>query len=140
MSDETRGDSRTPDPSPPARPYPKSAQLARGERRYRRKIAGPIEWAAINVAKVLWKPCRLSGYTPCYGTIERHHLVSRSRHGDDEADNIVPLCKGHHGDVTRRASGQLRALAESLTDAECAYVLGRLGEGGMERLFRVRRA
>src|SRR5579864_5722164 len=78
-----------------ARPFPKSAQLARGERRYRRKVASPKQWQAIIQAKQ--GPCRvceaLDGTTrlPLYGGTY-HHVVSREDHGDDVKDNIVPLC------------------------------------------------
>jgi hypothetical protein len=60
--------------------------------------------------------------------------------GDDTADNIVPLGPTCHRKVTERHEIKLRKLAESLTDAEYAYVIAKLGEGGMERLFGVGRA
>ena len=40
-----------------ADPYPKSRQLARGERRYRRKVASAKQWQAIMAAKI--GPCRV---------------------------------------------------------------------------------
>ena len=120
-----------------AKPYPKASQLARGERRYRRKVASPSEWAAINVAKMLGQTCRLREYGPCQGVLERHHIVSRSRHGDDVPENIAPLCGWHHEMVTRNLGAARATFAASLTDAEYAYVIGKLGEGGIERLFGV---
>lgn len=57
--------------------------------------------------------------------------------GDDVADNLVPLRQACHDRVTRRDSGALRDLASNLTDAEYAYVVGKLGEGAMGRLFGV---
>jgi hypothetical protein len=39
--------------------------------------------------------------------------------------------------IARRRAGMREALAESLTDAEYAYVVGRLREGAMQRLFGV---
>jgi len=120
-------------------PFPKASQLARGERRYRRKIASPTEWAEITVAKILGQTCRLRDFGGCTGTLERHHVVSRSRMGDDVTDNIVPLCRGHHERITARHTGPCRMLAASLSDAEYAYVVAKLGEGGMERLFGVSR-
>ena len=38
-------------------PFPKSVQLARGERRYKRKVASPKQWQAISEAKR--GPCRV---------------------------------------------------------------------------------
>ena len=40
-----------------AKPYTKSQQLARGAKRYRRKVASPKQWQAIIAAKV--GPCRV---------------------------------------------------------------------------------
>jgi hypothetical protein len=64
-------------------------------------------------------------------------LVSRSALGDDVADNIVPLCRVHHELITDHAAPARERLARSLTDAEYAYVIGKLGEGALERLFGV---
>jgi 5-methylcytosine-specific restriction endonuclease McrA len=119
-----------------AKPYPKASQLARGERRYRRKVASPKQWQAIIAAKR--GPCRVCGFGAPYA--EFHHLVPRDLGGDDVPDNIVPLGSSCHERVTRRVPVALRHLAESLTDAEYAYVIGKLGEGGMERLFGVGRS
>jgi len=115
-------------------PFPKASQLARGERRYRRKIASPKQWQAIIAAK--GKRCRLCA-SPAW--IQYHHLVPRDRYGDDVEDNIVPLCLVDHELVTRAHRLALYRLGESLTDAEYAYVVAKLGEGGMERLFGVSR-
>jgi hypothetical protein len=121
-------------------PLPKSSQLARGERRYRRKIASPKQWQAIIAAKN--GPCRVcEGRTgtrrfPPFGA-EFHHLVSRAQLGDDTEDNIVPLCSLCHAEVTGRFAPSLQALAANLSDAEYAYCIGKLGEGALERLFGV---
>jgi hypothetical protein len=53
------------------------------------------------------------------------------------ADNIVPLCLDCHLAVTLRKPLECRELAESLTDSEYAYVVGKLGEGALGRLFGV---
>jgi 5-methylcytosine-specific restriction endonuclease McrA len=66
-----------------------------------------------------------------------HHLIPRGHGGDDVPDNIVPLHSACHGAVTSRAPGALHAVVRSLTDAEYAYVIGKLGEGGTARLFGV---
>jgi 5-methylcytosine-specific restriction endonuclease McrA len=117
-----------------AEPFPKSRQLARGERRYRRKVASPKQWQAIIAEK--GSACRLYGGLP-RGDVEYHHLVPRSQGGDDVAANIVPLCRGCHVAVTTRDSGALQSLVFNLTDSERAYIIGKLGEGGIERLFGV---
>jgi 5-methylcytosine-specific restriction endonuclease McrA len=119
-------------------PFPKSRQLARGEKRYRRKVASPKQWAAIRAEKLDEQPCAICGD---YSPLTAHHLVPRSAGGDDVPENIVGLCGDGttfcHGAVTRRDSGALQELARSLTDAEYAYVVGKLGEGALSRLFGV---
>lgn len=120
-----------------AEPFPKSRQLARGARRYRRKVASPKQWQAIIAAKQ--GPCRVcvnaltNGYD--YGVIEFHHLVPRSLGGDDVEDNIVPLHSICHAFVTARAGTGPARIGRSLSDAERAYVVGKLGADGMRRLF-----
>lgn len=71
--------------------------------------------------------------------VELHHLIPRSIGGGDVAANLVPLCRTCHDRITRREYLERVGLAESLTDTEYAYVVGKLGEGGMERLFGVGR-
>jgi HNH endonuclease len=120
-----------------ADPFPKSRQLARGQRRYRRKVASPKQWQAIIEEKLTG--CRLA-YTECVGNAsicELHHLVPRSMGGDDVADNIVALCRSCHYRISYRHPVPLAALAASLTDGEYAYVIAKLGEGAMQRLFGV---
>lgn len=122
-------------------PDPKSRSLARGQRRYRRKVASPKQWQAIIAAKQ--GPCRVCTQPTAnghdWGLIEFHHLVPRDLGGDDVADNIVPVHHACHNNVTARTPGAREAVAASLSDAEYAYVIGKLGEGGMERLFGVAR-
>lgn len=122
-----------------AMPRPKSAQLARGQRRYRRKVASPKQWQAIIAEKI--GPCRVC-LDPAHngivhGKIQPHHIVSREDHGDDVADNIAPLCPECHGRVTRRAALECRELLETLTDAEYAYMIGRGGETYPERAYGI---
>jgi 5-methylcytosine-specific restriction endonuclease McrA len=118
-------------------PYPKSRQLARGERRYHRKVASKAQWQRIIQAKQA--PCRVcrdpASNGSVHASIQFHHLVPRSAGGDDVADNIVPLCSDCHGLVTLRNPLLLDVLARNLTDAEYAYVIGKMGEGALERLF-----
>ena len=125
---------------PEAKPYPKSAQLARGERRYRRKVASPKQWQAIIAAKR--GPCRACGWEfqvpgGVHGGPQYHHIVSREDHGDDVEDNIAPLCQPCHDDVTRRDRHVGRALLASLSDAEYAYMIERGGPDYAERAYGV---
>lgn len=120
-------------------PYPKSAQLARGERRYRRKVASPKQWQAIIAAKQ--GPCRVCRDAGTNGSvhslIQFHHIVSREDHGDDVADNIVPLCETCHPKVTRRVAETCRILLSRLSDAEYVYMIVRGGEDYPERAYGV---
>ena len=124
-------------------PYPKDKQLARGERRYRRKVASAKEWQRIVAAKQ--GPCRVCVRAGSNGglrssaphLIEFHHLVARIHHGDDVEDNLVPLCHDHHGLVTMREPISCRYLSESLSESERGYVLRKLGPDGYARLFGV---
>jgi hypothetical protein len=115
-------------------PYPKSKQLARGERRYRRKVASPKQWAAIRAAKLNGQKCRVCANA--YAE-ELHHLVARDMGGDDVQANLVGLCREDHRYIEHREPQELRRLAESLTPDEAEYVFVKLGEGAMERLFGV---
>lgn len=118
-----------------AKPYPKSSQLARGERRYRRTVASPKQWQALASAKL--GPCRVCTVAnPAY--MQLHHLVSREDHGDDVADNLVPLCGECHDAVTRRARLECYELLCELSDAEYAYMVERGGEDYPERAYGIR--
>ncbi len=113
-------------------PYPKTQQLARGTRRYWRKVASPKQWQAITFAK--GGPCRVCGMRQ---EIEFHHLIPRAQGGDDTPDNIVPLCHTCHGNVTSKAVGAPLSLVSSLSDAEYAYGVEKAGEGFWERLYGI---
>jgi hypothetical protein len=123
----------------PPLPDPKARSLARGPRKYRRKVASPKQWQAIQAAKL--GPCRLCGAVGSngrvYGKIQMHHLVARDHFGDDVADNIVPLCPDCHHRVTIRAQYECRGLMFSLSDAEYAYMIERGGEGYPERAYGI---
>lgn len=121
-----------------AKPFSKESQLRPGrERRRGRIVATYSEWQTIREEKR--GPCRCCGYTR--SRMNLHHLISRAQLGDDVPDNCVPLCgsgtEGCHESVHMRKPIALQLLAASLTDAEYAYVVGKLGEGGMARLFGV---
>ena len=115
-----------------AKPFPKDAQLARAERRYRRKVASPKQWQAIYEAKK--GPCRV-----CFkrGTIQMHHLVSRQDGGDDVADNIVPICPEDHDALTRRVPAISRLLLGHLSDAEYGYMVERGGTDYLRRAYGI---
>lgn len=123
-----------------AQPYSKDAQLARGERRYKRKVASPKQWQAIIAAKR--DSCRVcevefGGPGLSVAGIELHHLVARVHGGGDEPDNIVPLCAIHHADITKRNAPAARALLSTLSDAEYAYMIDNGGEDYPVRAYGV---
>lgn len=122
-----------------AKPHPKSAALKRGPKRYRRHVASPKQWAAIQSAKI--GPCRICGSHGTngrvFGRIHLHHLVSREDFGDDVAANIVPLCPECHDTVTRRVPQACKALLATLRDDEYAYMVQRGGEGYPERAYGI---
>jgi 5-methylcytosine-specific restriction endonuclease McrA len=121
-------------------PFPKSVQLARGERRYRRKVASAKQWQAIRAAKCS-RECRICGAGPAVVTgsvtLESHHLVSREDHGDDVADNIVGLCADCHRGVTLREPAHGRLLLTRLSDAEYSYMVSKGGEDYPERAYGI---
>jgi hypothetical protein len=116
-------------------PYPKSAQLARGARRYPRKVASPKQWQAIGAAKS--GPCRVCSQRGKLGEVFLHHLVFREDFGDDVPDNIVPVCRDCHAALHNRAPAIARLLLTRLTDAEYAYMIDRGGEDYPERAYGI---
>lgn len=130
----------TPDPKPLSEGGIGRKKPDRGRRRRGRVTASRDEWLRLRATKLIGQVCRIQlEDAPLCPATELHHLVPRSLGGDDVADNLVPLCSKHHRWVTAREQPVLGALGASLTDAEYAYVIGKLGEGGMERLFGVGR-
>jgi hypothetical protein len=119
------------------RPDPKPVKREKRPRRTFRFRATREEWAEIIAVKR--GPCRVCDRS--YVRTSYHHLVPRSLGGDDVADNIAPLCgdgtTGCHERVEARNQVALQLLAASLTEGEYAYVVGKLGEGAMGRLFGV---
>jgi 5-methylcytosine-specific restriction endonuclease McrA len=115
------------------KPYPKAQQLARGETKYRRKVASPKQWQALKEAKR--GSCRVCG--DGIG-LSLHHVVPRDFHGDDLADNLVPLHFDCHLLVTMREPEACRTLCASLTDAEYAYAVEKVGEGVFERVYGIK--
>jgi 5-methylcytosine-specific restriction endonuclease McrA len=124
-----------------AKPYSKEKQLARGAKRYRRKAVSDRTWQRIMDAKQgSCRVCkRATTYLPAFqaASVTWHHVIPRDFHGDDVNDNIVPLCFACHEHVTALKPDACLALCASLTDAEYAYAIGKLGEGAFERVYRV---
>ncbi len=62
---------------------------------------------------------------------DAHHVLYRSRGGDDVTENIIPLCHDCHMALHFSAGPDYeevrRAIGESLREEEVAYVLRRLG-------------
>lgn len=124
-------------------PYPKQAQLARGPKRYRRKVASAKQWQTIIAAKT--GPCRVCRDAASNGAthshIHHHHVVPRSApwFGDDVAENIVPLCPDCHDRITRREPDACYLLVwKGITDREYSYAIERGGEGFFERAYGIR--
>ena len=113
-------------------PFPKSAQLARGPRRYRRKVASPKQWQALQEAKS--GPCRVCSSR---AAIQLHHLVWREDFGDDVTANLIPVCQDDHEALHRRAPAICRILLSRLSDAEYAYMVERGGEDYAERVYGI---
>jgi 5-methylcytosine-specific restriction endonuclease McrA len=110
-----------------AKPLSKESQLARGERRYTRKVASQRRWQQIIAAK--GGPCRVCGAS----VVQFHHLIPRSQGGSDTEANIVPLCADCHRRIEARDKDAGMALALALTDAEYAYMVEHGGEDVLER-------
>ena len=127
-----------PDPKPVSEGGIGRKKPPRGWRTKGRKRATWEEWQQLRGEKIGHRKwCRVC--ETLVGPLELHHLVPRSMQGDDVAANLVPLCSVCHQNITRRDQAALSDLAKVLTDAEYAYVVGKLGEGGPERLFGVGR-
>jgi 5-methylcytosine-specific restriction endonuclease McrA len=113
-----------------AKPYPKSQQLARGQRRTSRTVATRSEKERLRAAKD--GPCRICGAPP---PNELHHLIPRARGGGDVEANLVPLCVVCHDAVTLFRPEALRDLLEALSDDEyehvAAFGVGRIFAGAL---------
>ena len=115
-------------------PFPKSVQLARGPKRYRRKVASAKQWERIWSEKR--GPCRACSFRAA-AAIDPHHLVFREHGGDDVAANIVPICRSCHEALHNRAPAISRLLLTRLSDAEYAYMVERGGEDYAERVYGI---
>ena len=122
-----------------AKGYSKEQQLARGPKRYRRKVASPKQWQAIIAAKCLGE-CRVckTQHTWLVSQFhDPHHLIPRDWHGDDVAENIIGLCRGCHDGVELREPAHCRLMLTRLSDAEYAYAVGKAGEAWAERIYGI---
>ena len=72
-----------------------------------------------------------------FGANELHHIVPRAIGGSDTEANIVPLCADDHRRVTDHDREACAALRRSLTDAEYAYAVEKLGEARFEARYPV---
>lgn len=114
-----------------ARPMSKEQQLARKERRYKRRVASPKQWQMIAAERQ--GPCLTCG-SPAPN--ELHHILPRVRGGEDKARNIAPLCSECHGILTRRASAALaRMFVAALDDEQYAYAVTNGGETIWESVY-----
>jgi 5-methylcytosine-specific restriction endonuclease McrA len=123
-------------------PHPKPGSRKPSERtRSFRQVATLAQWRRIRAEKFDGLACRLCDSPASAAGL--HHILPRSLGGDDTGANVVRLCgsgtTGCHGLVESRDQAALSGLASSLTDAEYAYIVGKLGEGANERLFGVER-
>lgn len=109
----------TPDPKRPAR-----RRVKPGTREHREV------YAKVHARGVR---CRLCGSPD----VTAHHLVPRSRGGDDVRDNLFPICTREHDEYergrTRLMVGQAIRLA--LEPAELAYIIDRAGVGFLDRYY-----
>ncbi len=107
------------------KPYPKSEQLKRGERRRFRFKANRTQWQILHAQKD--GPCRVCADPASNGAIhsriELHHLVARSQGGDDYAANLIPLCPSCHALVTNRDAKTIVVMLANLTDEERGYLV-----------------
>ena len=108
---------------PEAKTFTKEQQLARGERRYVRKVASAKEWQRIADAKR--SLCRICKHE--MPTMDLHHLVARVHGGDDTDNNVVMLCRGCHVKVTQRSPLHCRVLLAVLSDDEWGYLIRKGG-------------
>jgi hypothetical protein len=113
-------------------PYPKSAQLARRDRKYTRKVASPKRWQQIIDAKQ--GPCRVCQMP---APNEMAHLIPRSRGGHDTNWNIIPLCRDCHALFDQYDRDTCLAIVDSLTDDEYAGLVQNQGEQVFEQRFKV---
>lgn len=106
----------------------------------RRVKATAGEWAAIRERKLRGWPCRICDDK---AAVELHHLVPRGMggaHGDDVAENLVPVCRVCHGLIEARDPWASSLLGRRLTNAERQYVVGKRGAWYLEKRYGLKEA
>lgn len=102
----------------------------------KRVEASADEWVKLRAEKL--GPCRLCETTD---HPELHHVVPRGMGGatgDDVADNLVSLCRGHHAMVEARDPWARSLLGQRLTDVERAYVVRKKSAAWLEAHYGVK--
>lgn len=116
----------------------------KGHRRQFRRVATPAQWEKLREKKL--GPCLVCRYVGVVQTLPSslHHCVAKSLGGDDCANNLVSLCgtgtTGHHGLVEAHHPDTCRVLAAAIQrydDGVYAYTVGKLGEDGWLRRYKV---
>lgn len=126
-------------------PYPKSAQVPKTRKKYRRIVASRKQWEALREERIGGcLLCQWLNETQAFPS-SLHHVVPRDRFGDDIAENLVPLCgggtTGHHGLIEAGDHEACRAFAEMLphfAEDSYAYATTKMGDDAFLRLYRVR--
>jgi hypothetical protein len=95
-----------------------------------RHVATSEEWEQIFDQKNGF--CRVCSWE---GAIEMHHLVGRDLGGDDVPENIVALDNLCHKLVEERKQPECGRLRAKLSAEEIAYVLGKKGQGFLDRYY-----
>lgn len=95
----------------PARPRPKTVQLATRAKKHNRPKATAAKWAGI--VEERQGPCMLLG-CGAPPPNDLHHAIPRDRRGPDVAENMVPLCRRHHELLELRDADTRRLFVESL--------------------------
>lgn len=132
---------------------PKPAKSAGGVSR--KKAAGPRSFREI-ASRERWREIHAAKHGPCYvcwylgrpqldDRVTLHHVVAKSLGGSDTEANLVPLCgdgtTGCHGLVEAHDQETCQAFAAALQkydDAAYAYAVGKLGEDGFLRRYKVK--
>lgn len=73
---------------------------------------------------------------------ELHHILARSHSGDDQVENLAPLCRPCHARIEAREPEARAALRGALMPTNLAYLQDKLGEqtlGWLERNYATSR-
>jgi 5-methylcytosine-specific restriction endonuclease McrA len=93
------------------------------------------DWRSLWRQVVVGKSCRLCGER----AETAHHLVPRSRGGDDVHENLMEVCgdgtRGCHGHIEARTGEARQQVRTSMTGAELEYVLRKKGAAWLQRHY-----